>query len=230
MPHFTTSTTFSDGQQITSELLNGIVINLRLGDDSVDGTTVTLSGGGALSVGVLASANYGSGSVLTVALGDSQVTAAKLAADAVETAKIKDAAVTGAKIAADTIPFTKTLPDDRATKTDMQSQTAAHWVTPDVLKYHPLVPKVIGNVAFSNGSAAVTGSVNVASAADLGDSRRITLTTAFANTDYVIHASCNGGTTPVIWTKVNASQFILEGPSEASGRVISFVGFGELAS
>lgn len=230
MPHFTTSTTFSDGQQITSTLLNGITINLRLGGDSVDGTTVTLSGGGALSVGVLTSTNYGAGSVLTVALGDAQVTAAKLATDAVETAKLKDAAVTGVKIAADTIPFTATLPADRATKTDMQSQTAAHWVTPDVLKYHPLVPKVIGNVAFSNGSAAVTGSVNVASAADLGDSRRITLTTAFANTNYVIVASCNEGNVPVTWTKISASQFTLGGPSEAADRVISFVAFGELAS
>jgi hypothetical protein len=229
MAKFTTTISFASGDQVTSTTLNQIVSGLSLASDSVDGTTITLSGGGALSVGTIAAGNIGAGAVTTVKLADTSVTAAKLGAQAVETAKIKLLNVTGATIAEETIPWTKTLTADRAVQADMQSETAAHFTAPDVLKYHPGVAKAYGTVAFEGSVVTITGGYNVTLASDSGSTRVITLAITMANTNYVVMATGNGGGSPFIVTNKTTTQFTLSGPVKDTGRTVSFVVFGQLA-
>lgn len=229
MAKFTTTQTFADGDQVTSTTLNGIVSGLSLSSDSVDATTVTLSGGGALSVGTISAGNIGANAVTTVKILDANVTAAKLATDAVETAKIKDAAVTTAKIADANVSWAKTLTADRAVQADMQSETASHYVSPDVLKYHPGVAKAYGTVAFENGVTTITGGYNVTSATDTGSGRTVTLAVTMANTNYVVVMTGNGGGSQFNVTAKTTTTFTFDGPAEASGRTASFVVFGQLA-
>src|SRR6478736_6453889 len=185
MSYGTTTITFADGMQVTSARMNEIMSGFRLASQSVDATTITLSSG-VLSVGVLSAANLGADSVVTAKILDGNVTLAKLAADSVNASKIVALSITGSLIAETTIGWTKTLTADRATQADMQSETAANFVSPDVLKYHPGVAKAYGTVAFENGSAAVTGGYNVTSASDTGTAREITLANAMANTAYAV--------------------------------------------
>lgn len=227
MAKATTTITFANGDQVTSTKLNQIISGFSLGADSVDGSTITLNSG-VLSLGVVVEANYGAASIPTAALKDSSVTAAKLAADAVETAKIKDLNVTGAKIAEETIAFTKTLTADRAVQADMQSQTAAHFISPDVLKYHPGVAKATGSVNMATGTIAggygVTGS-----ASGTSTSRTITLSAAMANTNYTVAITAVNtsgllSNAPVVTAKTTTTFTINSG-----GDAEMFAVFGQLA-
>jgi hypothetical protein len=232
MAKATTTITFADGDQVTSAKLNQIISGFSLGSDSVDGSTITLSGGGALSVGTLSAANYGALSVGTAAIAAGAITAAKLGAQAVETANIKLLNITGATIAEDTIGWTKTLTADRAVQADVQSETAAHFVAPSVMKYHPGVSKAGGIVDFVSGSATITGGYNVTSATDTGSGRQITLAVTMANTNYRVQA-CYVETADVagggLGVTVNSTtQFTIYG-AEGTGRKIMFDVFGQLA-
>jgi hypothetical protein len=229
MAKATTTITFADGDQVTSAKLNQIISGFSLGSDSVDGSTITLSGGGVLSVGTIAAGNIGAGAVTTTKLADTAVTAAKLGASAVETAKINDSAVTTAKIADANVSWAKTLTADRAVQADMQSETASHFVPPDVMKFHPGIAKAYGTVAFENSVTTITGGYNVTSATDGGSTRVVTLAVTMANTNYVVMATGNSGGSPFNVTNKTTTQFTLDGPLEAPGRTVSFVVFGQLA-
>ena len=228
MAKATTTITFADGTQVTSARLNEIISGFALGADSVDATTITLSSG-VLSVGTIAAGNIGAGAVTTVKLGDASVTAAKIGAQAVETANIKLLNVTGATIAEETIAWTKTLTADRAVQADMQSETAAHFVAPSVMKYHPGVAKAYGTVQLENGVTTITGGYNVTSATDTGSGREITLAVTMANTNYVVMGTASSGGTPVTVSGKTTTKFTLDASAEASGRSISFTVFGQLA-
>lgn len=228
MSYLNTTITFADGDQVTSSKLNEIMSGARLGADSIVGSTLTLNSG-QLAVGIITASNIGANAVVTAGIIDGAVTPAKLATDAVETAKIKDGAVTAVKIPDASLGFTKTLVDDRAVQADMQSETALHYVAPDVMKYHPGVVKAYGRVSMVNGVVTITGGYNVTSATDTGTGRRITLTNAMANTNYTVTAICNASGSPVVVTIVSASQFTLDGPAEAASREIHFSVNGQLA-
>lgn len=229
MSHFTATLTWADGLQVTSARMNEITSGLRLGSDSVDGTTITLSSG-VLSVGVLGSSNYGNASIPTAALQDALVTNVKLGLLSVATGNIQPLAITGSLIAETTLGWTKTLTADRAIQADMQSETAAHFVSPDVLKYHPGVAKAYGTVAMENGVVTITGGYNVTSATDTGgESREVTLAITMANTNYVVVATGNGGGSPLTVTGKTTTKFTIEGSASASGRNASFVVFGQRA-
>lgn len=231
MAKFTTTITFADGTQVTSARLNEIISGLSLGADSVDGSTITLSGGGVLSVGTIAAGNIGAGAVITAKLGDASVTAAKLGAGAVETAKLADSAVTTAKIADANVSWAKTLTADRAVQADMQSETASHFVAPDVLKYHPGVAKAYGRVSATNGSAALSGAYNVTSATESGSDRVITLAVTMANTNYIVDLAYEDASTvgavPAIHTKTTTGFSIAV--TEAASRFVMFKVHGQLA-
>jgi hypothetical protein len=229
MSYATTTITFSDGQQITSARLNEIISGFRLASDSVDATTITLSSG-VLSVGVLGAANYGLLSIPTGALADLVITNGKLGLLSVATGNIQLLAITGSLIAETTIGWTKTLTADRAVQADMQSETAAHFVSPDVLKYHPGVAKAYGTVAFENGVATVTGGYNVTSASDTGSAREVTLAITMADTNYVVDVTGNGGGAPWAVTGKTTTKFTVDGPTEASGRTFSFKVHGQRAT
>lgn len=231
MAKATTTITFTQGQ-VTSSMMNQIIGGFSLDSDSVDGTTITLSGDGALSVGTLSAANYGALSVGTAAIAAGAVTAAKIGAQAVETANIKLLNITGATIAEETIPWTKTLTADRAVQADVQSETAAHFVAPSVMKFHPGIAKAYGTVAFENGVATVTGGYNVTSASDGGSTRVVTLAVTMANTNYVVWASYldSTGDPGVRITARTTTTFTLAPiAGEQSGRAISFIVFGQLS-
>lgn len=231
MSYATTTITFSDGQQVTSARLNEIMSGFRLGSDSVDGVTITLSSG-VLSLGTIAAANIGADAVTTVKILNANVTAAKLATDAVETAKIKDGNVTLAKLASDSVSWDKILDADKAVQADMQSETADHFVGPSVLKYHPGVAKAYGVVSAVNGSAALdSGAYNVASAAESGSDRVITFTNAMANANYAVDVfyedTTSVGNAPAAHTKTTGGFKIAV--TEAAGRKVGFKVHGQLA-
>lgn len=228
MSYATTTITFSDGMQVTSARLNEIISGFRIASDSVDSTTITLSSG-VLSVGVLSAANLGADSVVTAKILDGNVTLAKLATDSVNASKIVALSITGSLIAETTIGWTKTLTADRAVQADMHSETASHFVSPDVLKYHPGVAKAYGTVAFENGSATVTGGYNVTSASDTGSAREVTLSVTMANTNYVVEVTGNGGGAPWAVSGKTTTKFTVDGPTEAASRNFSFVVYGQLA-
>ena len=229
MAKFTTSQTWADGDQVTATKLTAIVGGLSLSTDSVDGSTITQVGG-ELRLGTAQTANLANSAVTTVKVADEAITTAKLATDAVATAKIADSAVTAAKVAADAVAWTKTLTADRAVQADMQSETAAHFVSPDVLKYHPGIAKAYGTVAFENGMTTVTGGYNVTSASDTGTGREITLAVTMANANYVVTATGNGGGAQFDVTGKTTTKFTLSGPAEAASRTVSFVVHGQLAT
>jgi hypothetical protein len=231
MAKATTTITFADGTQVTSARLNEIISGFSLGADSVDASTITLSGGGVLSVGTVAAGNIGTGAVTTIKLADASVTAAKIGTQAVETAGLKDLNVTGAKVAEDTLAWTKTLTADRAVQADMQSETAAHFVAPSVLKYHPGVAKAYGRVSATNGSAALSGGYNVTSATESGSDRVITLAVTMANTNYIVDLAYEDASTvgavPAIHTKTTTGFSIAV--TEAASRFVMFKVHGQLA-
>lgn len=229
MSYFTATINFTTGLQVTSARLNEITSGLRLASDSADGTTITLSSG-MLSVGVLGSSNYGSASIPTAALQDVSVTNAKLGLLSVAAGNIQLLSITGSLIAETTIGWTKTLTADRAVQADMQSETAAHFVSPDVLKYHPGVAKAYGTVAFENGVSTITGGYNITSASDTGTAREITMGITMANTDYIVLNTGNSGGSPWSVTNKTTTKFTIDGPTEASGRTDSFAVFGQRAS
>lgn len=227
MAKFTTTQAFADSDQVTSTKLNAIISGLSADDDLAGDSTLTVAGG-ALKVGVITAANLSADAVTTVKILDANVTAGKIATDAVTTVKILDSAVTAAKVAVDAVAWTKTLTADRAVQADMQSETASHFVPPDVLKYHPGIAKAYGTVAFENGVTTITGGYKVTSATDTGSGREITLAVTMANTNYVVTATGTGGSQFDVTGKTT-TKFTLSGPIEAASRSVSFVVHGQLA-
>jgi hypothetical protein len=225
MAKATTTVNFSDGDQVTSTTLDQIIGGFSLAADSVDGVTITQSSG-VLSLGVAGAANIGADAVTTIKILDANVAAAKLATDAVETAKIKDLNVTGAKIAETTIGFSKTLTADRAAQADMQSETASHFVSPDVLKYHHGVSKAGAVLTMADGTYA--GAYNISgTATGTSTSRTVTIPT-MANSNYRVNFSQeDSGTTanaPVITAKTTTTFTVASGANK-----IAFDVFGQLA-
>jgi hypothetical protein len=232
MAKATTTITFADGDQITSAKLNQIMSGFSLGADSVDGVTI-LNAAGVLSMGVAAAANIGADAVTTSKILDENVTAAKLATDAVETAKIKDAAVTTAKVADATLTFAKLATAAVGTQTDNQSEAASKLVAAAFAKYLPPMAKAYGRVDLANGSAALTGAYNVASATESGTDREIVFTTAMANANYVVTLGYESASPiasiPVVSAK-SASGFTISPGAEAASRFIVFTVHGQLTA
>lgn len=229
MAKASTTITFANGDQVTSTKLNQIISGFSLEADSVDGTTITLSSG-SLSVGTLSAANYGALSVGTAAIAADAITGAKIADDAVDTEHIADDAIEEAQIADGAVAWLATKSADRAVQADMQSETAAHFVSPDVLKYHPGIAKAGGIVEFVTGNATVTGGYNVSGATDTGTGRQITLAVTMANTNYRVIATYmdNAAGNSLSVQNDSTTQFTIFGV-EATGRKITFNVFGTLA-
>lgn len=90
----------SDGGELSADSVG----SNQVLDGSIPGSAISGNlTGDQIKAGEIDSWHLASNAVLTAALKDLQVTAAKLASDAVETAKIADDAVTGAKIADNSI-------------------------------------------------------------------------------------------------------------------------------
>ena len=159
------------------------------------------------------------GSVLADQIATNAVTVNKLATDAVTTVKIADDAVTYAKVAP-------------ASKTEMEGQSAAGVVTPDVLKNSPLVPKCYGTVTFDTNTPTVSGDFNVESVSRPDAYQRtITFDTALLNAAYTVLLTqqYNAGSPARYPSVLNKSStgFTLYGHNgEYANMAMNFVVFG----
>jgi len=78
MAKLSTTQTFSSGDQVTATTLTNIIGGASIASDSVDGSTMTVSGSGVLSVGVVQGANIGNGTIDTDNIINNNVTLAKI--------------------------------------------------------------------------------------------------------------------------------------------------------
>ncbi len=164
------------------------------------------------------------GSVLADQIATNAVSVNKLADNAVETVKIKNEAVTYDKVKS-------------ASKAQMEGQSAAGVVTPDVLKNSPLVPKCYGVVSYDDSTPTLSsGSFNVASVSEPStDKRQVTFTTALNDASYVVLAtmqnlnSAVGADEIVTITAKTTSSFTMESSHNDNADLsINFVVFGSI--
>jgi len=78
MAKLSTTQTFSNGDQVTATTLTNIIGGASIASDSVDSSTITVSGSGVLSVGVVQGANIGNGTIDTDNIINNNVTLAKI--------------------------------------------------------------------------------------------------------------------------------------------------------
>jgi hypothetical protein len=78
MAKLSTTQTFSNGDQVTATTLTNIIGGATIASDSVDSSTITVSGAGVLSVGVVQGANIGNGTIDTDNIINNNVTLAKI--------------------------------------------------------------------------------------------------------------------------------------------------------
>jgi hypothetical protein len=77
-----TSQSFANGDSVTSTKLNNITSGSTFDSGAVSGTGLTVTAGGLLSLGTVASSNMGNNSVLAGAITDGVITNAKISASA----------------------------------------------------------------------------------------------------------------------------------------------------
>lgn len=231
MAKFTTTQTWSDSDQVTSSLLNTMITGLAADSDLADDTTLTVTASGTLKVGTITATNIGSSAVTTAKIAADAVTGAKIPDDTIDSEHYVAGSIDEEHLATGAVTWAKVLTSDKAVQADMESETASHFVSPDVLKYHPGVAKAYGVVEFSAGDVAITGGYNVTSASDTGATRQITLAVTMANTNYVVHATYLATTGLAVSPTVDnrtTTTFDING-TETAGRQVYFVVYGDLA-
>ena len=221
-------------------LTRGGVQNISTAQLADSAVTTTLIANNAVNQNKLAD-----DAVSTAKIQASAVNASRLATDAVETAKIQNNAVdvnklandavTTVKIANDAVTYDKVLP---ASKAEMEGQSAAGVVTPDVLKNSPFSPRAYGVVSYSSSSATptISNEYNATVTRVDTDRRRITLTAPLANANYVVVVSLESSNDnldygPVMVKAKTSSTFDIESASaEGSNMSFHFVVFGSTYS
>lgn len=205
---------------------SGVIESGAVTSDKIAGQAVT-------------NAKLGLNAVTTDRINDAAVTDAKLATDAVTTAKILNDAVTVDKLADDAVD-TDQLADDAVTydkvevasTAEMEGQSAAGVVTPDVLKHSPLAPKCYGTVTYDGNAPTVIGDFNVASVAENTDyERTITFANALDNAEYTVlltqqYNAAAASRYPFVKTKSSTGFTIRAYGGDASGHSLNFVVFG----
>ena len=219
MPKVTTSTSFSEDDQLSHSSLNSLFTNSSFHSSAVDDTTLELSSGAMR----LKAAGGGNG-IDTTHIKDDAINAAKIADDAVETAQIKDAAVTTAKLGPDAVDGTK-IADDAIDQTHLAGTlisghaelealpTAAQdfilvsdngvLKKLDFMKWLPL-PRAYSRIAGHSSSPSLAGNYacSLASYADVGAGANIytiTLANAMADTNYVVNVQVGPHPTDNYW-------------------------------
>jgi hypothetical protein len=232
MAKFTTTQTFNTGDQITSGKLNSIVTGLAADSDLAADSTITVSSG-QISVGTISASNIGSSAVITAKIAADAVTGAKIADDAVDSEHYVDGSIDEAHLATGAVTWAKTATDDKAAQSDMEGESASHYVSPDVMKYHPGIAKAYGVIDWENGSATVSGGFNISGASDTGGtSRQVTLDVTMANANYTVVATWVEGSSVAAGLAIEnktTTTFDVFGAAEASGRKIQIVVYGDLA-
>lgn len=208
----------SGGNIVDSSITNAKIASQGVETSRIKDNAVTTA---KINAAAVTDTELDTDAVTTTKILNNAVTNDKLADDAVETDKIADDAVTYAKVAI-------------ASKTQMEGQSAAGVVTPDVLKNSPLVPKCYGTVTYgSTDAVAFSNAFNVASVTEPTgtDVRRVTFTNALADTTYVVlvtmKTSSNLNYYETYVTAQDAAYFdIKSGSNETDGVSLNFVVFG----
>ena len=208
MPKVTTSTSFSEDDQLTHTSLNSLFTNSSFHSSAADQVTIELDGNGAVR---LKAAGGGNG-IATSHINDNAITVAQIANDAVETDQIKDAAVTVGKLGPDAVDGTK-IADDAIDQTHLAGTlisghaelealpTAAQDLILvsdngvlkklDFMKWLPL-PRAYSKITGHSSSPSLAGNYacSLASYADVGAGANIytiNLANAMADTHYVVN-------------------------------------------
>jgi len=223
-------------------LTRGGVQNISTAQLADSAVTTTLIANNAVNQNKLAD-----DAVSTAKIQASAVNASRLATDAVETAKIQNNAVDVNKLATDAVTTVK-IKDEAVTydkvksasKTQMEGQSAAGVVTPDVLKNSPLVPKCYGTVSYDNTTPSVTGGFNVQGVTQTdgtNNERTIEFTTGMAGSDYTVlvtqqFSSTSADRYPYVKSKSQTGFTIAgnSGDGGSSAYSLNFVVFGSTYS
>lgn len=218
MPKVTTSTSFSENDQLSHTSLNSLFTNSSFHSSAVDDTTLELSSGAMR----LKAAGGGNG-IATSHINDDAINAAKIADDAVETAQIKDAAVVAAKLGPDAVDGTK-IADDAIDQTHLAGTlisghaelealpTAAQdfilvsdngvLKKLDFMKWLPL-PRAYSRIAGHSSTPSLAGeyACSLASYANGSGASTytITLANAMADTNYVVNVQVGPHPSSVYW-------------------------------
>lgn len=229
--------------QGTDDIGDGAISALKLATDSVEEAKIKNLN---VTVGKLAD-----NAVETAKIKNLNVNSDKLAADAVETSKIDDGAVTSPKLATTLDLSSKTLTfpaSSFADKADMQGELSnGKTCVASTLKHHPGVAKAYGRIVLSGTGTGhnvlVTGDYNVDSVAVSTststdgdpDYTRVTLSSAMADTNYVVTAtqqqlasatSTYSTADAVTVNIISTTQFDVG--TDADGDSIAFVVHGKL--
>lgn len=168
-------------------------------------------------------------------LATNSVTEEKIATDAVTENKLATDAVTTVKIEDEAVTYDKVAP---ASKAQMEGQSAAGVVTPDVLKHSPFSPRAYGVIQYdADGADSMeAGSYNVdvtatEAEANATNTRKIYFDTDLANTNYTVVTTVQGasGTDGRNFIKQKeVGYFVIESDDvgHVANRKINFVVFG----
>ena len=183
-------------------------------------------------------AKIASGAVTTAKLAAEAVTEEKIETEAVTTNKLENDAVTTVKIEDEAVTYDKVK---AASKAEMEGQSAAGVVTPDVLKNSPFSPRAYGVIQYdaTGADSLEAGSYNVDVTATEAESnatrtRKIYFDTDLANTNYTVVTTVQGDSSV---SNIDGRSFIIEKNSgyfviksedvdHAANRKINFVVFG----
>ncbi len=210
-------TALADSSVATAKIQNNAVTSDKIATDAV------------------IAAKIASGAVTTAKLAAEAVTEEKIETEAVTTNKLENDAVTTVKIVDDAVTYAKVAP---ASKAEMEGQSAAGVVTPDVLKNSPFSPRAYGVIQYdaTGADSLEAGSYNVDVTATEAESnatrtRKIYFDTDLANTNYTVVTTMQGASgmdgRNFIKEK-NVGYFVVESDdvAHAANRKINFVVFG----
>jgi len=184
-----TSQSFANGDSVTSTKLNNITAGSTFDSTAVSGTGLTVTAGGLLSLGTVASSNMGNNSVLAGAIADGVITNAKISASAaIDLSKL----ATGALPSAITVASANIVDGTIATADIANANITAAKLD----GAQPSGPPIYGARAWacfqSNGTIVSTGG-NVSSITNPSAGQySVTFTTAMPNANYAIVINAGG--------------------------------------
>ena len=257
MPKVTTTTSFSEDDQLTHTTLNSLFTNSAFHSSAVDDTTLELSSGAMR----LKAAGSGNG-IATSHINNDAITVALIADDAVETDQIKDANVTVAKMAVNSIDSDQYVDgsiDEEHLSNGVITGQAALTAVPsltdgmlfsdtddsanlkklDFMRYLPL-PRAWGVIPFSAaGSVTIAGAYNVTTSATVVsagdvDTVEVTLSNNMSDTNYLVLATLGTSSSSKTDSNPNVNSFNRAAGSFSLGaaigtdRVLHFIVFGTL--
>jgi len=211
------SNALSDDAVTTAKIQNNAVVSDKIANDAV------------------ISAKIPTNAITTPKLAAGSVTTEKLETEAVTANELENLAVITAKIANDAVTYDKVAP---ASKAQMEGQSAAGVVTPDVLKNSPFSPRAYGVIQYdaTGADSLEAGSYNVdvtatEAEANANKTRKIYFDTDLFDTNYTVVTTMQGASGMDGRNFIKQKEvgyFVIESDNvaHATNRKINFVVFG----